>query len=418
MIRESSVQEGSAERLTRLIFEHAAQVGRSHDLSELIHLNAHFAREIVGADRCSLWLIDETANELWTIVAHGMKEIRIPFGHGLVGVCVRDGEVVLTNDVQHDPRFHSTVDANSGYESRQMLCMPMRGAGRVIGALQLLNKEKGFTERDVNLVELLAHFAASAVESERLRQGAESARLLRHELDLARDVQSRLLPQEGIQTEGVTAVCFCRPAKIVGGDYCDLIPLGEGRLAFTLGDVSGKGIAAAVMMASIQTLLRSLLQQEQMNVARILQELNRVLYESSTASRYSTLFCAVVDTAKRELTYVNAGHVPPLLLKSDGRLITLPGGGLPVGLLPACEYEPMVAHLERGDTLLVVSDGFIEACSMDGTFWDDARVGEIFQQHGLASIAELPGVLTAEADAWAAGAEQFDDMTVVAIRIA
>jgi sigma-B regulation protein RsbU (phosphoserine phosphatase) len=189
-------------------------------------------------------------------------------------------------------------------------------------------------------------------------------------------------------------------------------------LALTLGDVSGKGIPAAVMMASIQILLRSMLQQEKIDIPEILQELNRVLYASSMANSYSTLFCAVFNSATGELAYVNAGHVPPLLRRVDGRLVTLPGGGLPVGLLPSCTYDLEKVNLQSGDSVLIISDGFVEVCNFSGDFWDEARVAEIFARHGSAPIADLPAALTAEADAWAAGAEQFDDMTIVALRIA
>ena len=144
---------------------------------------------------------------------------------------------------------------------------------------------------------------------------------MRHELDLARDVQARLLPQETPPLKGLAATGYCRPARLVGGDYYDLLRLNDGRFAFTLGDVSGKGIAAAVMMASIQTLLRSLLQRTVAHDARhnvsgqtladAVTELNRALYESSTADRYSTLFCGILDLERMQITYVNAGHVVP-----------------------------------------------------------------------------------------------------------
>jgi sigma-B regulation protein RsbU (phosphoserine phosphatase) len=420
-------------RVTRAIFEHAARISRAQDVPELIRLNADFARDLVGADRCSLWLVDERRGELWTMVAHGVDAIRIPYGKGLAGACVSSGEVLLANDLSTDPRFLRTVDANSGYHTEQVLCVPLRAERRVIGALQLLNKPGGFTEDDAGLVGLLAHFAASAIESERLRQEAESARLLRHELDLARDVQARLLPQEVPAPEGIAVAGYCRPAKLVGGDYYDLLHLNDGRFAFTLGDVSGKGIAAAVMMASIQTLLRSLLQRTVTDQSRpnggytladAVTELNRALYESSTSDRYSTLFCGVLDLENMQITYVNAGHVVPLLFRGvaeGGEILELEGGGMPVGLLPMTTYEQMSVPLRPGDTLLVVSDGIMEACNAMGEFWDDVRVREVLRSHCLgegAHVRQLPEVLCAEVDAWAAGAEQYDDMTVVAVSLA
>jgi sigma-B regulation protein RsbU (phosphoserine phosphatase) len=405
-----------SDRIARAVFEHAARISRVQDVTELIRLNADFARDLVGADRCSLWLVDERSNELWTMVAHGSDTIRIPLHTGLVGVCVDDGERVLVNDLSTEPRFFRRVDANSGYHTEQVLCIPLRSERGVIGALQLLNKAGGFTEADMELMGLLAHFAASAIESDYLRRRAAAAQLMLHELNLARDVQARLMPQEIPVTAGLECVGFCRPARTIGGDYYDLLNLDDGRFAFTLGDVSGKGIPAAVMMASIQTLLRSLLQYEHRDLAAAVSELNRTLYASSPPERYSTLFCGVMNQDRTLLTYVNAGHIPPLLLRGDGELTSLPGGGLPVGLLPFATYEQFTVTLDGSDLIVAVSDGIIEARNPEGDFWDEMRVQEIVRESGSGPIAVLAEVLTANIDSFAAGADQYDDMTIVVVR--
>jgi phosphoserine phosphatase RsbU/P len=245
----------------------------------------------------------------------------------------------------------------------------------------LLNKPSGFTEEDAGLLGLLAHFAASAIESERLRQEAEGAKLMRHELNLARDVQTRLLPQNPSGVQGIECVGFCRPARSIGGDYYDLLGLRDGSFAITLGDVSGKGIPAAVMMASIQTLLRSLLEREPENLAGVLGDLNRTLYASSTAERYSTLFCGVISADRSMLTFVNAGQVQPLLLHSDGQLERLEGSGLPVAMLPEAAYEQRSIALIPGDLLVVVSDGIVEVCNGAEDFWEEQEVDRIVLEH-------------------------------------
>lgn len=406
-----------ANQMTRAIFEHATRIGQEQQIEELVRLNADFARDLAGADRCSLWLIDVVAGELWTKVAHGVEPIRIPLGDGLVGACVREDQVLLVNDLGSEPRLLRKVDENSGYHTEQVLCVPLRAAGRVIGALQLLNKPSGFTEEDAGLLGLLAHFAASAIESERLRQEAEGAKLMRHELNLARDVQARLLPQNPFGVQGIECVGFCRPARSIGGDYYDLLALRDGSFAITLGDVSGKGIPAAVMMASIETLLRSLLEREPDNLAGVLSDLNRTLYASSTAERYSTLFCGVISADRSTLTYVNAGQVQPLLVHSDGQLERLEGGCLPVGMLPEAAYEQRSILLSPGDLLVVVSDGMVEARNGAMDFWEEEEVDRIVVEHGENDVRGLPERLCRAVDAFADGAEQYDDMTVVAVRI-
>jgi len=264
---------------------------------------------------------------------------------------------------------------------------------------------------------LLAHFAASAIENERLRQEAEGARLVKLEVALAKDVQARLLPvcPEGVN--GLECVGFCRPARSIGGDYFDLLPLPDGRFAFTLGDVSGKGVPAAVMMASIQTLLRSLLKRNVESLAEVVANLNHTLYISSTAERYSTLFAGVISADRKTLSYVNAGHVSPMMLRRDGRLERLPGGGLPVGMLADWTYEQFRVELEAGDTLVVVSDGIVEVKNGADDFWEEEEVERVVRAHAGAALGLLPGLLCEAVDAFAAGAEQYDDMTVVGLRM-
>lgn len=412
------IQTSHAESTIRAIFEHAARISREQQIEELVRLNADFARDLVGADRCSLWLIDPAKNELWTKVAHGVAPIHIPMGEGLVGACIRDDEVLLVNKAGEEARLLRRVDHDSGYHTEQVLCVPLRAEGEVIGALQLLNKPSGFTETDAGLLGLLAHFAASAIDSERLRQEAEGAKLMKHEVALARDVQARLLPQNPEGIDGLECVGFCRPARSIGGDYYDLLPLADGQFALTLGDVSGKGIPAAVMMASIQTLLRNLLlRRDVTRLAEVVADLNHTLYVSSTAERYSTLLCGVINADRSRLTYVNAGHVQPLLLHRNGELDRLPGGGVPVGMLAAWSYEQFSVALQPGDTLLVVSDGIVEACNSAGEFSEEEEVERVMLRHAGSELSRLPTMLCAAVDAFAAGAEQYDDMTVVAVRI-
>ena len=380
-----------------------------------MRLNADFARDLAQAQHCSLWLVDDTKGQLWTQVARGVAPIRIPLGEGAVGRCVREDKVLLENDALDGDV--SSPHWITGFATQQILCVPLRVEGRVIGALEVLNKLSGFTKLDAELLELLAHFAANSVESKRLRQEAIKAKMMEHELSLAMDVQQHLLPMEQECVQGLECVGFCRPAKSVGGDYYDMLPLPSGSFAFTLGDVSGKGIPAAVMMASIQTLLHNLLQREPVNVAAVVSDLNRTLFGCSVPDRYSTLFCALISPDRSKITYVNAGQVPPMLLRGDGSLTTLEGGGMPVAMIPDWEYQQFTMELRPGDLLVVVSDGIMEARNPEGAFWSDTEVPFVVRQHRDSPVRTLPAALCAHADAWASGAEQYDDMTVVGLRV-
>jgi sigma-B regulation protein RsbU (phosphoserine phosphatase) len=408
------------DRVSRVIFDYAAKIGAAQDLDAVLELNAGMARDLVGADRCSIWLVDKKLNRLWTKVAHGVRELHIPIGQGLVGACVARNEAILVNDTSSDERFLKSVDKESGYVTKSVLTLPLHGMdGKPMGALQVLNKPGGFSQEDVDLLGLCSGYSASTLESQRLRKEAEAAQLFLQELEIARDVQQHLLPQDLPSIPGLDFAGYCRSAKFVGGDYYDFLPMREGGLLFTLGDVSGKGIAAAVLMASIQASLRSQVVRPTDSLAGLMGDFNKAVYSFSTADKYSTLFCGLLDPSSRKLTYVNAGQVRPMLLRSaDGSIELLDSGGFPVGLLDASEYEQGQAVLQPGDSVLCFSDGISEATNAKGEMWNESEVQKVFQACRGLTAQQMIDRLVKATDGFAGDAEQADDMTVVAIRTA
>ena len=159
-------------RVSRVVFDYAARIGQEQDLDRLLMLVADMARDLVAADRCSIWMADPATGELWTRVAHGVAPIRVPAGHGLVGACVESNEIILVNDALNDPRLFRSVGEKTGYETRSVLCMPLHGASdRVIGAFQALNKEGGFSPEDVKLLHLsLIHIWCAGTSTHRGRK--------------------------------------------------------------------------------------------------------------------------------------------------------------------------------------------------------------------------------------------------------
>jgi sigma-B regulation protein RsbU (phosphoserine phosphatase) len=409
---------GSGRDITRVILEHAARISKEQDISALIGLNAALARDLVDGDRSSVWLIDKVKGELWTRVADGIGEVRIPQATGLVGACIAQNEIILANDLSTDPRFHRQMDESSGYRTESILCVPLRADDRVIGALQVLNKPGGFSDQDAELLRLMAVYAASAIQAEQLRSEAQMARLLRHELDIARDVQMRLLPPVHGEASGIEYSGFCRSARMVGGDYYDLLPLENGSFAFTLGDVSGKGIPAAVLMASIHTLLRSLIARSSMDLRDVVQELNEAVHRTSSDDRYSTLFCGVISADRKQIRYVNAGHIPAYIVSQDGAIERPAGTNLPVGIIQGAKYSERSVSVKPGALLVCISDGISETKNTRGEFWEEECIDQVLLAHRESSVKQVNDALVQAADHWANGAEQHDDMTIVAMRIA
>jgi phosphoserine phosphatase RsbU/P len=423
----ASLQRGSrvsgegnkdAARITEVIFDYAGRIGQERDPERLLELTAGLARDLVSADRCSIWLSDPVSGELSTRVAHGVGTIRIPSGQGLVGTCVRTGEAVLVNDTAADPRFSAAIDKGSGYHTESLLTVPLRTSrGEVIGACQVLNKPGGFQPRDVDLVWLAASYSATAIETQRAQQEAELARKRQRELEIAREVQRHLFPKYPAQAAGLDFAVNCIPAQEVGGDYYNYWQGSDGAFHFALGDVSGKGIAAALLMASIQATLNGLGARGHLPLEHMMAELSRLVLEGSLPDSYTTLILGTYDPPSHRLGVVNAGHVPPVLIRG-GQVIRLEAGGCPAGLLPDSQYDSNSVTVEPGDVLVCVSDGISESMNPEDEEWGEDAVIAIGIDAAARTDAAAPLVerLVEGAHAFAAGAPQHDDMTVMVLR--
>ena len=405
------------ERISQVIFDYASKIGRASHIDSALQLNAAMARDLIGAERCSIWLIDSRANQLWTKVAHGVDELRVPAGTGIVGACIAENKPIVVNDVSQDPRFRSQVDHRTGFKTHSLLAMPLIGeGGNVIGALQILNKPGGFDDRDLNLLGLAASYSATAIETLLLRQQVEVARLLARELEIARAVQERLFPQKLPVLAGLECAALCRPARAVGGDYYDFIAMPGGELMFTLGDVAGKGIAAAVLMASIQASIRSHALHLAEDLAGLVGDFNRAVLSFTTAEKYSTLFCGLLDARMRRLTYVNAAQVPPVLLRANGAIELLETGGAPIGMFAAARYQQGTVALEPGDAVICFSDGISEATNMQEEMLAPDDFLMLVKQCAGLTAREIVNRMVTAADEFTGAAEQADDMTIVVLK--
>jgi len=265
-----------------------------------------------------------------------------------------------------------------------------------------------------------------------LAEEAVSRAKLEREFEIAREVQERLFPQTFPKVAGVEMAAHCRPAQAVGGDYYDLIDIRDGspadgktaqgcdRLGIAIGDISGKGMSAALLMASLHASLRGQLLSGAGDLGAKMANINRLLYDASGANRYATFFYAELDCASRTLHYVNGGHnAPAVLRKEDGawRVFRLADGGPVVGLLAGAVYKEQMLQLLPGDILLAFTDGISEAMNASEDEWGEDRMIAEAQAHPDLNAEELLQRLFRAADAFAAGAPQHDDMTIVVLRL-
>jgi sigma-B regulation protein RsbU (phosphoserine phosphatase) len=306
------------------------------------------------------------------------------------------------------------------------LLLPISLDTRLLGVISLGPKksEAPYSRADLQLLSAVASQTGLALENAELtesirREIAQRERLDR-ELEIAREVQQRLFPQKLPQIKGLEFAGYCRPAQGVGGDYYDFVHLDDGCLGIAIGDVSGKGIAAALMMASLQASLRGQTIKPCATLSEMIQHINRLVYEASASNRYATFYYAQFDPATRVLRYVNAGHNPPILYRKNGdagQIIRLEEGGTVVGLFPDFPYCEASLELDYGDLLVAFTDGISEAMTSDEEEFGEERLVEAIRTCEARNAADMINCILERVDAFTAGAPQHDDMTLLIVRV-
>ena len=240
---------------------------------------------------------------------------------------------------------------------------------------------------------------------------------LKNELEIARDIQFAMLPAATWSDGTASAAGLTRPANTVGGDFYDAQPLADGRVLIALGDVAGKGSPAALLMALLLAMMRTLAD-ENLAPAALMRRLNVQIFRHSPRSRFITAFLAAYTPATGEIEWVNAGHLPPMILRADGtidRAAFLDGGSLALGMFEEAEYASRVTRLEPGDALVLYSDGLTEAENASGVPFEDSGVDAVIRQHGTADPAALGRALIAAVETYAGDARLADDLTVLTL---
>lgn len=331
-----------------------------------------------------------------------------------------------------DPDSWLYRDPNIAEEDRQNLSrlqtellLPLSARDRLLGFISLGHKrsEEPYSGTDVRLLKSVAAQTGLALENARLMSAmaeeiAQRERLNR-EVEIAREVQERLFPQTLPNIAGVDYAGACRPALGVGGDYYDFLALPGGQLGIAIGDVSGKGIAAALMMASLQASLRGEATRAPENLAALVSNVNHLVYEASSANRYATFFYAQYNPGDRKLTYVNAGHNPPMLFHcaaGEWQVSRLEAGGTVVGLLESFPYQQASLTIQPGDVFIAFTDGISEAMNNADEEWGEERMIETIRSCTGLSPSETISHIMQAADSFVAGAKQHDDMTLVVLR--
>lgn len=380
-------------------------------LSELFEVIMDLSMEAVMAGRGVLMTVE--GNELRVRAARGAG---FQISTTVRDRVLRDKKSILVRDAQLDQhlREHMSIVEQ---KVRSILAVPLQTSDRVIGLIYLdsPNHIREFSREDLNLLTVMANVAAIRIEHARLNEIEEAERAMNKEMQQAAQIQQRLLPSTAPHVDGLDIAARTVPARHVGGDYYDFIQFADGQIGMMVGDVAGKGMPASLLMSSLQARVHVLFE-DPTNLAEKFVRLNKATSANCPDNRFITFFMGILDPHTGELIYASAGHNPPLLIRAKGGYETLAAGGVVLGILPAARYEESRITVERGDVLVMFSDGVTEAPSPVDEEYGDARLANLVAELSSRSSKEIVEAVHQSVGAFTEGAPPADDITVMVAR--
>jgi phosphoserine phosphatase RsbU/P len=395
----------------RALIKAGRELAGHRPLDELFPLIMDLTMDAVGAARGVLMTLE-----------NGELRVRVARGEGFkISSTVRERviqkkESLLVRDAQLDTALKAQRSIVL-QKVRGMIAVPLQTNDRVIGLLYLDSSmaSREFTREDLNLLTVMANVAAIRIEHARLNEIEEAERQMAKEMQQAALIQQRLLPSapprvDGLDIGGKTIAC-----RTVGGDYYDFLPFPDGKVGMLVGDVAGKGMPAALLMSSLQARVQVLFE-DSADLARKISQLNKSTCRTCPDNRFITFFMTIADPSSGQLTYVNAGHNPPLLIRTSGEFEDLAGGGMILGIMPMATYQERQASLHPGDVLVLFSDGVTEASDPNGQEFGEGRLADLVASLRNRPAAEIVDEIHKAVAAFSEGAPAADDITVVVAR--
>lgn len=393
----------------------------SFDLERLLNEICRITAQTLRMKACAIRLLDKETGEMVLRAACGLSPQYLAKGPVIAAKSsfrevIESGEVTEIFDVSQDDRLQYTQAAIAEGICSQLVVGLLRDS-QAIGALSVFTDHPHhFTEEEVQTFQTIANQAAVAVHLAQLHQEHLEMKRIEQELVIAAEIQSQMMPTQTPQIPGIDIAAWTRPCEEVGGDFYDFIDLPNANLGIAVGDVSGKGIPAALLMATLRACLR--VQAENIYAMReVIQRVNRALCQDTRPQQFATLFYGVLNSQKRILTYVNAGHNYPLLFRGD-EIIPLQTGGPPVGFFGDATYQEEFVQLLPGDLLVIYTDGFTEAFDSNDELFGEERLSQVIYQHqGLAPeeiVQKLEDIIS---QFECASSGYCDDRTLVVLKV-
>ena len=409
----------------RLLLDIVGKFNSTMDPSRLLHDIIESTKGMVEAEASSLFLLSDGGKNLELTIPTGpataeVSGKKIASDHGISGWVVQHQQPVLITDVQSDPRFQGELLSNPKFQSRNMICVPLNNnQGKTIGVLQAINiKEDFLNEEMLGLFQTLANQAATALENVHVKQQQLAAELVNKELEVATEIQARFFPQQTPNLEGYEVAGCSIPAKDVGGDYYDFIPNPEPcQHGFVVADVTGKGVPASLLMATMRATLRANIQNNPNDIVQALRQVNGDIYRDSPVDKFITSIYCNLDYESHELSYVNSGHNPPYIVRAnDNRIEELDQGGVMLGIMEEIDLPKATLSIDKGDILMLFSDGVTEATNPSGELFSEERFEQWLLDHNQLSAEEMKDALLKTLRDYADGSPQSDDITFIILK--
>lgn len=407
----------SSDRLA-LLYRLSRTFNSSLDLDEVLN---RVMDEVIGVTRAERGFVTllEPDGRLVFPVARGMDQKTIDdpqfqISRSVVERVAHEGQPILTSDAQTDDRFSMRRSVRT-LGLRSILCVPLKIKDQVSGVVYVDNRLRTgiFTQADLELLTAIASSAAIAIENARLYQVAVEKGRMERELQMAREVQLSLLPRETPQVPGWEFAARWQPAREVAGDYYDFIPLEQGQLGLVIADVSDKGMPAALFMACTRSMVRASVGRAP-SPADGIAHANRLICADATSGMFVTMFYALLDPATGEITYVNAGHNPPLLYRADqDQLTELTRTGMALGVIADSPFEQRTLHLSPGEFILLYTDGVTDATDPHLQDFGMERLRRVILDHRRGRAVDIMTALMQAIEAFASATAPFDDIALV-----
>ncbi|MEW5923885.1 MAG: SpoIIE family protein phosphatase [Candidatus Zixiibacteriota bacterium] len=400
----------------QLLYEVSKKLSSTLNIDEVLQQILDSLKKVVGYTAGGVFLLNEAKGEVSTIYSDGYdpdhdKYLELKIGQGLVGWVARTGEPVIVPDVTKDDRYISALA-----RTKSEIVAPIKIDGRILGVLNLeSDRPANYDKHSLELLTAFASHAAISIERATLHENMIRSQRIQEQLNIARQIQLTFLPEKEPVIPGYDVSGINIPSGEVGGDYFDFLKIIDNQTGIAIADVSGKGIPAALLMASFRA---SLIAEIRNNYAirTICSKVNSLMYESVEQGNYVTAFYGVLDSKNNIFTFSNCGHNRPILLRYDGSIEYLREGGLAMGIMPDSKYEERPIFLRSGDTIVFYTDGVTEVNNPDGAEFGEGHLVEALLEFKDLKAREIHRHIYQKIKSFAASDHTYDDLTMIVLK--